>query len=91
MHLSCQPSDFEHRAGPCTVGQLLGLDGLHLLAVDRPLYDAQYPRGLLRLTVQTDPPEVVACRTCGVLAVDHGRREHRPADAPAFAIPVQLL
>lgn len=53
--------------------------------------DSQYPRGLLRLTVPTDPPEVVACRGCGVLAADHGRREHRLADAPCFATPVQLM
>ncbi|WP_432507214.1 ISL3 family transposase [Kineococcus arenarius] len=70
---------------------MLGLDGLHLLAVERVQHDTQHPRGLLRLTVQTDPPEVVACRTCGVLAVDHGRREHRLADAPCFGTPVQLI
>ncbi|WP_308220256.1 helix-turn-helix domain-containing protein, partial [Kineococcus sp. TRM81007] len=34
---------------------------------------------------------MVACRTCGVLAVDHGRREHRLADAPCFGTPVQLI
>lgn len=95
MHLSCQPSDFEHGVGPCAVAdQLLGLDGLHLLALDRldpdPSPDARHPRGLLRLTVQTSPPEVVACQTCGVLAADHGRREHRLADAPGFGTPVQL-
>lgn len=46
---------------------------------------------MLRLTVQTDRPEVVACRDCGVLAADHGRREHRLADAPCFETPVQLI
>ena len=92
MHSSCEPSDLEHSAGRCAVAdELLGLDGLHLLALDRLQPDAQQPRGLLRLTVQTDPPEVVACRSCGVLAADHGRREHRLADAPAFATPVQLI
>ena len=96
MHLSCEPSDLGHSAGRCAVAdELLGLEGLHLLAVDRfdpdPSPDAEHPRGLLRLTVQTDPPEVVACRDCGVFAGDHGRRDHRLADAPCFGTPVQLV
>ncbi|MCI3926377.1 ISL3 family transposase [Paenibacillus sp. TRM 82003] len=93
---SCEPSGPRHGADPCAVAdQLLGLDGLHLLALHRldpdPSPDAEHPRGLLRLTVQTGPPEVVACRDCGVLAADHGRREHRMADAPCFGTPVQLI
>jgi transposase len=91
VHPSCQPSSHQDTAGPCAVaGQLLGLDGLHPLAAERLPRDSQHPRGLLRLTVQTGPPEV-ACRTCGVLAADHGRHEHRLADAPCFATPVQLI
>ncbi|WP_432485286.1 transposase family protein [Kineococcus esterisolvens] len=94
VHPSCEPSDLRHGADPCAVAdQLLGLDGLHLLALHRldPDPDAEHPRGPLRLTVQTGPHEVVACRTCGVLAADHGRREHRLADAPCFGTPVQLI
>ena len=68
--------------------ELLGLGGLHLLAVDRLEVGDEHPRGL---TVQTDHPVVGACRDCGVLAADHGRREHRLTDAPAFATPVQLI
>jgi transposase len=71
--------------------ELLGLNGLHLLVSNRLDADAEHPRGLLRLTVETGRPEVVACRDCGVLAADHGRREHRLADAPCFATPVQLI
>jgi len=76
---------------------LLGLTGLELIAVDRihpgaeADSDVDYPRGLLRLTIQTLRPSLVACRTCGVLAADHGRREHRLADAPCFGTPVQLI
>jgi len=43
------------------------------------------------LTVETDRSPLVACRRCGVLAADHGRREHRLADARAFGTPVQLI
>ncbi|WP_374115857.1 transposase family protein [Kineococcus sp. TRM81007] len=64
-----------------------------MLTVERlnPGTDAEHSRGLLRLTVETERPEVVACRDCGTLAADHGRREHRLADAPCFATPVQLI
>lgn len=68
--------------------ELLSSHGLHLLALDRstastpPSPDASHPHGLLRLTVQPDPPAVVACRGRGVLAADHGRHEHCRADTP---------
>ncbi|WP_432506683.1 ISL3 family transposase [Kineococcus arenarius] len=98
----CRSSVFEHapeharKRAPasCAVAdELLGLEGLRLLAFDRlaPSVDAEHPRGLLRLTIQTDPPAIVACHRCGVLTADHGRREHRLADAPAFGTPVQLI
>ncbi|MGI4896872.1 MAG: transposase [Janthinobacterium lividum] len=98
VHSSCEPSYLAASGGPCVVAdQLLGLDGLHLLALN-PLGNgidsapgAEHPRGVLRLIVETDRPELVACRTCGVLAADHGRREHRLADAPCFGTPVQLV
>jgi transposase len=90
------PSDLEHTARRRAIAdELLGLDGVHLLALNRSEpstdSDAEHPRGLLRLTVETERPEVVACRDCGVLAADHGRREHRLADAPCFGTPVQLI
>lgn len=33
----------------------------------------------------------MACTRCGVIAGDHGRREHHLADAPAIATEVQLI
>ena len=77
---------------PSAIGdELLGLDGVHLLTLTRLHPDAEHPRGLLRLTIQTDAPEVVACRRCAVVATAHGRRDHHLADAPAFGSPVQLV
>lgn len=73
--------------------QLLGLQNLNLLTVDRfecnP--NAAHSRGLLRLTMETERSKFIACRDRGVLAADHGRREHRLADAPYFETPVQLI
>jgi len=73
--------------------ELLGLPCLHLIGLGRAeaSTSAERSRGLLRLTVETDRPSVVACQGCGVLAADHGRREHRSADAPCFGTPVQLI
>ncbi|MGY1496855.1 transposase family protein [Streptomyces sp. QTS52] len=52
---------------------------------------AEHPHGLLRLTVETARSPLVACHSCGVLAADHGRREHRLADASCFGTPVHLI
>jgi transposase len=53
---------------------------MHLLDVDRD------DRGRLLLTVETDQA-AMGCRSCGVVAVGHGRREHRVHDAPCFGTP----
>ncbi|WP_432487042.1 ISL3 family transposase [Kineococcus sp. SYSU DK018] len=70
---------------------LLGIRGVRLSAVERLDIGVDHARGLLRLTIETEQPAVVGCRDCGVLAADHGRREHRLADAPCFGTPVQLI
>ncbi|MEZ0167059.1 ISL3 family transposase [Kineococcus sp. LSe6-4] len=73
---------------------ILDLPGLHLIEVERLDPDGQHRRGLIRLTVATDPVadgEVVACHGCGVLAADHGRRTHRLADAPVLGTPTELV
>jgi len=92
VHLSCGRADVERAASSCFIAdELLELDGLHLLVLDRLDADVKHPRGLLRLTVETDQPAVMACHRCGALAAGHGRREHRLADAPCFGTPVQLI
>ena len=39
------------------------------------------------ITVETDA-DTTGCTSCGVVAVGHGRRVHRAADAPCFGVPV---
>ena len=63
---------------------LVGLDGLHVTAVDRD------DRGGLRVMVES-PPTVVGCPSCGVVAHGHGRAVVRLVDAPAFGQPVEVL
>lgn len=56
---------------------------MHVLEVERA-------QDVLVLRVETDA-DVAGCPSCGVLAVGHGRRHRRVADAPAFGLPVRLL
>ncbi len=100
MHPPANDIDFGHHlssaprpqcAPHALADDLLGLEDMHLVALERVEADAECTRGLLRLTVETRAPTVVACRQCGVLAADHGRGEHRLADAPCFGTPVQLI
>lgn len=75
-----------HDTTHCTNCDLLvGLDGLHVTAVDRDR-DA----GSLRVAVES-PPAVMGCPTCGVVAHSHGRREVRLVDAPCFDRPVVVV
>lgn len=53
---------------------MFGVSGVRVL-------DAGTDERGLRLTVETDQ-QVEGCRTCGVLAVLHGRSEHLLHDAP---------
>lgn len=67
---------------------LFGVPGMHVLDVsDEPLGAG---RRRLVLTVETDA-DVVGCPRCGVLAVGHGRRAHRAADAPCFGVPATVV
>jgi len=62
---------------------LVGLPGLHVLDVDI---------GERVVTVTAESASaVMGCRTCGVLAVSHGRRDHMPVDAPCFGRPVRVV
>jgi len=55
---------------------LVGLDGLHVVAVERDSGD--------RLTVTVESaPEPMGCRSCGVVARGHGRVGVGLVDAPA--------
>lgn len=58
---------------------LFDVPGMHVLEVVRE------PARLV-LTVETDTA-INGCPACGVVAVGHGRREHRVHDAPCFAVP----
>ena len=66
--------------------RLLGLDGLHVIAVQ----ERGDGGGWLQVTVES-VPSVQACRECGVVAHSHGRRTVRLIDTPCFGRPVQLL
>jgi transposase len=64
---------------------LLGLDALHVTGVE---FDPDV--GILRVRVES-VPAVMGCRSCGVIAHSHGRREVELIDAPCFGRPVQLV
>jgi len=59
---------------------LFDVAGMHVLEVLRE------PDRFV-ITVETDA-DTAGCRRCGVIAVGHGRRLHRAADAPCFGVPV---
>jgi transposase len=63
---------------------LVGLDGLHVTAVERD------DDGALTVSVES-APEAMGCPACGVVAHGHGRREVRLVDAPAFGKPATLV
>ena len=72
------------RGGYCDRCDLLvGLDGLHVIGVERD------EGGGLRVTVES-ARTVMGCPACGVVASSHGRRTVRLVDAPSFGRPVQL-
>ncbi len=64
--------------------RLVGLDGLHVIGVDRD------DGGALTVTVESGL-EPMGCPACGVVAHGHGRREVRLVDAPAFGKPTTLV
>ena len=79
-------------AGPChrhdsycnNCDLLVGLDGLHVVGVERD------DGGGLRVSVES-APIVVGCPACGVVASSHGRRVVRLVDSPCFGRPVDVL
>jgi len=52
--------------------------------------DVTHVGGRLVLTIETGQTPT-GCPTCGVVAVGHGRREHRAHDAPCFGTPTVLV
>jgi len=62
---------------------MFDVPGLHVIDVG---HDRS---GRLVVTVETDEL-VTGCRSCGVVAVGHGRRVHRAHDAPAFGASVVI-
>jgi transposase len=63
---------------------LFNVPGLHVLEVARD------DCGRLLLAVESDQT-VAGCPGCGVIAVGHGRRRHRVADAPCFAVSTVVV
>ena len=63
---------------------LVGLAGLHVVGVK-----TEDDTGL-QVVVESGPG-TVGCRSCGVIASSHGRREVRLVDAPCFGRPVELV
>jgi len=62
---------------------LVGLESLHVIEVERGPEQ-------LRVTVESEP-SLTGCRSCGVVAVSHGRRTVELIDAPCFGRPVRVL
>ena len=62
---------------------LVGLDGLHVIGVERD------DGGALVVTVESEPT-VMGCPSCGVVAHGHGRVVVGLVDAPAMGRPVRI-
>ncbi|MBO0879702.1 MAG: transposase family protein [Mycobacterium sp.] len=62
---------------------MFNADGLHVLDVRRG-------HRKLVITVESDA-DAAGCPECGVLAVRHGRRPAKAADAPCFGLPVLII
>jgi transposase len=52
--------------------------------------DCDEGAGVLTVVVES-PPGPMGCRSCGVIAASHGRREVTLVDAPCFQRPVRLV
>ncbi len=75
---SCPDPFYCHR---CDV--LVGLDGFHVIeSVEDP--------GRVRVVVES-AAEQTGCRTCGVIASSHGRRDVVLVDVPGFGRPTRLV
>lgn len=62
---------------------LVGLDGLHVITVERD------EGGGLVVTVES-APELMGCPSCGVVAHSHGRRLVELIDSPCFGRPTRV-
>jgi transposase len=62
---------------------MFNADGMHVLDVRRG-------HRKLVITVETEADQT-GCTRCGVVAVGHGRRVVRAADAPCFGVPVLIV
>jgi transposase len=62
---------------------MFNADGMHVLDVRRG-------HRKLVITVETEADQT-GCTRCGVVAVGHGRRMVRAADAPCFGVPVLIV
>jgi transposase len=63
---------------------LFDVPGMHVLDIGRD------EDGRLVLRVETDQA-AMGCASCGVVAIGHGRREHRVHDAPCFGTPTTVV
>ena len=79
---SCPDSTYCRR---CDV--LVGLDGFHVLDVAERVGE----RGPWLRVVVESPPREEGCRSCGVVAHSHGRRDVVLVDTPCFGRPVRLV
>lgn len=66
---------------------LVGLPGLHVVSVT----ERGGRRGPVFRVVVESPTRVEACRTCGVVAHSHGRRDVHLVDVPCMGRPVELV
>lgn len=62
---------------------LVGLEGFHVIGVSEHA-------GVVRVVVET-PAGPMGCRSCGVVAHSHGRRDVKLIDVPCFGRPVRLI
>lgn len=69
--------------GCLTAAVMFGVDGVRVLAAGEVGHE-------LHLLVET-VPQVEGCRSCGVVAVPHRRREHLLRDAPFGHRPVVVM
>jgi transposase len=62
---------------------LVGVEGFHVVAV-------AVSGGGVQVVIES-ASEPMGCRTCGVIAQSHGRRDVRLVDVPCFGRPVRLV
>lgn len=77
------PSADSHDVYCVSCDLLVGLDGLHVIGVERD------DGGRLMVTVEP-APQVMGCPACGVVASSHGRRVVRLVGSPCFCRPVDI-